>query len=690
MKSVLGFMFSEARIIVVVILVAIVFPSIMLSVFAIWAIGTERSHVQDGIRKEADSLRDRTVASVLSRLTSARALITKKNPNVKSPERMRELLENLRSSVPCFTQIVVLDRLRNIVYPFLPRKETLLALGTSPTGLYEALQKARSFEFVHADFIEAEKSYLEVFESADNDRLRVSALFGLARVRAREGKNREAIETYERIGAMFGSIRDENGLLAGPAALLRIAEIQLQSGNLQELYERVLTACDSVKKNRSLLTEEEAEFFDVRLNLLIDGYINKTAEGSGRPDMLLKLRDEITERKKIEAVAWTVKDEFLRRESSENAGITEIELSGARYLAVSSLTDAQDSQYILFAIAPWQQVRANLIEPLVEKIAMRDEIGLAIVGTEGGLVVGEMPPDSVFMLGSSNFPDPLSELQVKTYLKGYESLDSLSSIRTNIYVWAVGLAITGIVAGAIVTFLSVRKTMRAAELKSDFVSNVTHELKTPLTSIRMFAETLHDGRVRDEKDAKECLETIVSESERLTRLIDKVLDFRAIEKGRRKFDFKVCDPKEVILSSLETFRRQMRGCEATIYANLPDALPHVRIDPDAMQELLLNLLNNAYKYSRPDERKIWVSARIADATMEISVRDSGIGIPKRARKAIFEKFYRVNDLLTREVDGTGLGLTISRHIAQAHGGELKVASTEGEGSEFTIVLKVPE
>jgi signal transduction histidine kinase len=134
----------------------------------------------------------------------------------------------------------------------------------------------------------------------------------------------------------------------------------------------------------------------------------------------------------------------------------------------------------------------------------------------------------------------------------------------------------------------------------------------------------------------------------------------------------------------------MRGYEATVYVNVPHDLPHVRMDPDAIGEVLLNLLTNSYKYSRPEDRRIWVRAQVEKAAVKVSVEDRGVGIPKRELKSIFEKFYRVDDSLTREVDGTGLGLTISRYVAEAHGGTIEVESREGEGSRFTLTLKLPD
>jgi signal transduction histidine kinase/tetratricopeptide (TPR) repeat protein len=698
MKYLSRFIPSGARI-VLVILVAIVLPSVLLSVLAIWAIGAERSHMQDRIRDEAQGLTRKVVDATLLALSAARTDIADQAAQLKNSEAAAELLKKVRLTHAYVSHVVLVDEHNAVVYPPVPRHETMISIASAPAEVHDSLNKPQNLEFVQCDLDAAEAAYRETFEAAVNPTLRVSALLGLARVRAKSGRWRKAIDTYQSAVEEYGAQREENGLMVGPAAALRIAEIAFENAAPDEFAQsgqELLSAHAEVQKHRAQLTQEEANFFDKQLTSLTEKFIEKNTGSPAQNSRLRSMLALIAARSRHEALAMGaalrlagIRDQGLGvRDQRLGVSAESYSLSPESYLLLCAPVVIAGRQFVACALAPVHEVEHKLIAAEVERLATREEVGIVITHERRGNVAGEAPGARSFRLGGSVFPEPLSDLRAEAYLKGYESLAALSNIRTNIYVWAVALAITGIIAGAIVTYVSVSRTMRAAELKSDFVSNVTHELKTPLTSIRMFAETLYDGRVKDEQDAKECLETIVSESERLSRLIDKVLDFRAIEKGKRKFDFRQADLRKVILSSLETFRRQMRGCEATVYVNIPSDLPHVRMDPDAIGEVLLNLLTNAYKYSPSEDRRIWVKVQAGGGTARVSVEDRGIGIPKRELKAVFEKFYRVDDLLTREVDGTGLGLTISRYVAQAHGGSIGVESKEGKGSKFTLVLKL--
>jgi signal transduction histidine kinase len=690
MKYLSRFIPSGARI-VLVILVAIVLPSVLLSVLAIWAIGAERSHMQDRIRDEAQGLTRKVVDATLLALSAARTDIADQAAQLKNSEAAAELLKKVRLTHAYVSHVVLVDEHNAVVYPPVPRHETMISIASAPAEVHDSLNKPQNLEFVQCDLDAAEAVYRETFEAAVNPTLRVSALLGLARVRAKSGRWRKAIDAYQSAVEEYGAQREENGLMVGPAAALRIAEIAFENAAPDEFAQsgqELLSAHAEVQKHRAQLTQEEANFFDKQLTSLTEKFIEKNTGSPAQNSRLRSMLALIAARSRHEALAMGAALRLAGDGFLEGNGLAGCESEGERFVLLGAPVVIAGRQFVVCAFAPVHEVEHKLIAAEVERLATREEVGLVITDSKRGVVAGEAPGARSFRLGGSVFPDPLSDLRAEAYLKGYESLAALSNIRTNIYVWAVALAITGIIAGAIVTYVSVSRTMRAAELKSDFVSNVTHELKTPLTSIRMFAETLYDGRVKDEQDAKECLETIVSESERLSRLIDKVLDFRAIEKGKRKFDFRQADLRKVILSSLETFRRQMRGCEATVYVNIPSDLPHVRMDPDAIGEVLLNLLTNAYKYSPSEDRRIWVKVQAGGGTARVSVEDRGIGIPKRELKAVFEKFYRVDDLLTREVDGTGLGLTISRYVAQAHGGSIGVESKEGKGSKFTLVLKL--
>jgi signal transduction histidine kinase len=224
-----------------------------------------------------------------------------------------------------------------------------------------------------------------------------------------------------------------------------------------------------------------------------------------------------------------------------------------------------------------------------------------------------------------------------------------------------------------------------ARLKSDFVANVSHDLKTPLAVIRMFAETLEMERVPNEASRREYYGVITRESERLTRLIDNVLDFSRIEGGRQCYAIALGHVEPVIHEVLEAFRYPLaqQGFKVDVYV-APD-LPEIPLDPEAMKQALANLVDNAIKYS-DERRRLGVTARRVGNDICIAVSDEGVGIPAREHDRIFEKFYRVGRSETQGRRGSGVGLALVKHIVEAHGGHVTVESQSDQGSCFTVHL----
>ncbi len=250
------------------------------------------------------------------------------------------------------------------------------------------------------------------------------------------------------------------------------------------------------------------------------------------------------------------------------------------------------------------------------------------------------------------------------------------------------LVIVLLIAGVAMIARVISHEVQLAEAKSAFVSNVSHELKTPLALIRLFAETLELGRVKSPEKAREYHRIIVNESRRLTALIDNILDFARIEAGRREYRFAPCDPAEVVAEVLQSYEYilQREGFELT--TTIEDGLPQVMIDRDAIAQAVLNLLNNAVKYSG-DAKTIRVTAGRRADRLAIEARDQGPGIPRAEQGRIFEKFYRVGAGLVHEKKGAGLGLALVKHILEAHGGGVTVESAPGRGSAFTLWLPLP-
>jgi len=238
--------------------------------------------------------------------------------------------------------------------------------------------------------------------------------------------------------------------------------------------------------------------------------------------------------------------------------------------------------------------------------------------------------------------------------------------------------------GIFLTYRNVSKEMALARLKSDFVSNVSHELRTPLSLIRLYAETLELGRLSSPEKHQEYYCIIRKESERLTALINNILDFSRIEAGRKEYDFRETDMRELVCNTLESYRYQIEQHGFTLEEKIAD-VPPLRVDREAMARSLVNLVNNALKYSQ-DRKYIGVKLYQENGSVKLEVIDHGIGIPSNEQNKIFEKFYRVGDPLVHNTKGSGLGLSLVQHIARAHGGDVAVDSSPGAGSKFTITL----
>lgn len=240
----------------------------------------------------------------------------------------------------------------------------------------------------------------------------------------------------------------------------------------------------------------------------------------------------------------------------------------------------------------------------------------------------------------------------------------------------------------VVVILALRlmnKEIILAKRKSNFVSNISHELKTPLTSINMFADMLLMRLYNSEDDYNEYLSIIQKECKRLMNLVDKAINYSRLESGKTEFEYKLESIEDIVLSTLKIFNEQMIDEKYELAINISDDLPQLLIDRDAITEALLNLLNNAIKYSL-EKKEITVNVQTENGYVVVGIKDNGVGIPEDQQKKIFEPFYRVNDPLLQNIVGSGLGLAFVKYIVEAHKGKITVQSKVGYGSEFKIFL----
>ncbi len=242
-----------------------------------------------------------------------------------------------------------------------------------------------------------------------------------------------------------------------------------------------------------------------------------------------------------------------------------------------------------------------------------------------------------------------------------------------------------LISGVIFVFYNIRRLADLVKMRSDFVSNVSHEIRTPLALIRMFAETLELGRARSEEKKKEYISIISKETQRLSGIVNRILNFSQMEAGKRAFHFALTDINETVSNLFETYKFHLQNNGFSFTASYAPDLPPVNADSEAITEAVINLLDNAVKYSR-DVKEISLRTGRSDKYQFIEVRDRGIGIKKEDQKKIFEKFYRVTTGQLHSTKGSGLGLSLVDQIAKAHKGRIEVISSYGKGSVFRIYM----
>ncbi len=250
--------------------------------------------------------------------------------------------------------------------------------------------------------------------------------------------------------------------------------------------------------------------------------------------------------------------------------------------------------------------------------------------------------------------------------------------------------VTTTIAGTAATLAVLSREAKVARLQTDFVNKVSHDLRTPLTSIRMFVETLQLGRIQDPEKQREALEIISGETTRLSALINRLLDWARMESGRRSYQLRRESVEPIVDDALDAFAPQRLDQRVKIAREVEPDLPAVMADRPALAEALLDLLNNAYKYTDGEEKRIEVRAKRAGTAVLLEVADNGPGIPAREQKRIFDKFYRGQQPVSRAIEGTGLGLAMVKHIVAGHGGKVGVTSEVGKGATFTITLPPAE
>jgi len=703
----------QRRRIVLLFGLGIVLPSLLLGYLAFRGIQNDRALLEKERLEETRRAADYVIRAVDDEITAVEIALSKivADHSGTPPPGLAAALEKLAAASPLAEQVFYLQDFKAIHFPisrflFVPdgRREAGSFPPADP-GLSAEIQSAQRLEFQQKNYPRALAAYRQALKRANDLRLAGMILNAVARVQKKSGLLKEAVSTYENIVLEHGVVVIPGGMPLGPSAAL---EICVLSRELEDFAKSLQT---SVGLYRSLLRQEwnleraEFEFFVQRARSHIEAFFLSPPPGLDLQPFRSEFQDlgaeEAEQRKRTErmivfeqgaAPALEAKTAGGPEASNPPLARLALDIGNLPYLiSIERLAaragNASDTAWGI--IIDTERLREDVLRPALRDHFPSGGTSWVVKGRDGSVMLAsENPSASPVTFRTSfvsNTPDwTLEFLQppprlIKTFLLSRRGLYSF-----------VFLLLAGIlVFGFVLTIRAVSHELELARMKSDFVSTVSHEFKSPLTSIRQLAEMLQSGRVPSEERRQKYYDVLLEQSERLALLTDNILSLAKIEEGRAEFTFETTDISALLTEVVTSIQERVRHEGFDIGLDVEGPIPLLALDRTALSQAVTNLIDNAIKYSG-DSRRISVSASLEGQAVAIAVQDFGVGIKGEDIPRVFERFYRGGDELTRTVKGSGLGLTLVREIVAAHRGKVHVMSEPGKGSVFSIRLPLPQ
>lgn len=670
---------------------SVVAPGLVLAWYGVRAVLQEETLYQATLKERAESLATGLAGDLearLDRLLGAldAAVVEGGARWVTDPG---SAAERLIASEPLVSSALVLDGAGKLRWPTSAATSVLDRRGgesADRTYLGPLLQQGERLEFQAGDLSAAAAAYAAAAARIPGGRGRAIAAVAEARCLLKNGKAEEALARYVAIATEHADERDLNdfplGLLARFQSALALQALDRRTA----AAERLLWVLDDLLNQPWTFGGYGETAIGQRALAMLEGGLLAAVPESERIDPAFvagRLADLVIEQARQAQLLALLPTLVPDRPPVDGAGGFEL------------LTLQASDRTLLVAHRWWRQggESRRLLVPL-DSEALREEMQSSL-----NSAARATPEFKTVLVPTGTAPDLGEGFAVRhpldPSLPGY----TLEVRRGEILLGATRsqqrLVRVGMIVGLLVIILvgiavisrAISREVEIARLKSDFVSSVSHELRTPLTTIRIMAEMLSLGAVPSGEKQAEYHRNIVSEAERLTRLINNVLDFARIEEGRKKFQFGMGDLADAVFEVERITGDYVRKEGFTLSTTIADDLPATAFDRDAVIQSLINLMSNAVKYSS-DDKTIEMGAEQVRDNVVLWVADRGPGIDPKDVPHLFEKFFRGGDHMTREVGGTGLGLAIVNHIVGAHGGRVNVKTKPGEGSRFELIFPV--
>ena len=637
---------------VVLFLIALILPSAVLVGLGLHMIAQERVAAEARVAGEWGGTVRQIRLDLLSRLESikheeieALSLITGRGHSQLYVNSEVELIATLEDG--------------RVILPWEERGAQIVGGQLRSAPFADWIRQGERAEFRRDDFRTAIESYGRALEIAQYPAQLGYARMSLARVLAAAGRKQNSWRQYRQVLAMSPDVTDEHCVPMLLYAAARLLDARLDQRKVQERLGVIVS-------DQEWMAPATLRMVHALLDTLIDTGVDSSVRSAAS-----ELRSSVADAMPVTEMALALQHDFPRL--------------GLQYPA--PLPGAAESRWVPVGEGGWLVSTASSLDPMLEVvIAVDARAVLAPLRDSNVWTTGQVGDVRVRVGGEGEgqlLGAALPGLEV-VFSSAASSTD-VAALQRTLYGVALLLVLSITFFGAFLVWRDVRRELRLADLRSQFVSSVSHELKTPLTSIRMFAEILQTKDPPDPRMQADYLGTIVGESERLTRLLNNVLNLSKIEQDRMMYRPRPTSLAEVAHRAVQAVEYPLEQAGFTLSVDSQDELPLVSVDPDALEQAILNLLTNAMKYSG-ESREIDLRLRSEDGHAVVEVTDCGMGIAPEELERLTEKFYRVPTAENRHVPGTGLGLTLVDHMAKSNGGDLRVRSVVGEGSTFAIWL----
>lgn len=623
-------------------------------------------------------------------------------------ENFRRLIQSETNERDPMTSSSVSDRI--LGQPFLlnnefkiivPRSRDIDTSGFQPESdesgdpFYDAFRGAERMEFSQRNYVQAAELYKKAASAAPSEDKIALALSALGRSLMSLKKYDEAYRTYKELSLKYGQLANNVGHPYGITAGFQLYEIESRLNGEKSGLKFLL---DLYEKIRSGTWPTSLSLYDFFIGEIETILTDRTAEGKFpeiqksyealRAQKSAYLEDLIF----VDFLKGQAVPQMRERSTYSQAADTSFPCrflvsqgENACLISYTHLPEFQ-SKKTYYGGFCWDfdslkrelpKLLTDLEESSRSHFQILDEKGRQIITDKN-----EPVSEDALSLSFRQFPLPWKLLVSQP---GLDELARTSRRENFFYGVLLVFIMILMILGAILIARDISRESETTRLKTEFVHNISHELKTPLTLIRLYGETLQYKRSLTEEEKDDAYEIITKESERLSHLINNVLDFSRIGMGRKEFDFKKGDLAQVVRDTLESYRYHLEKKGFTIHKEIAADIPEMIFDDEAVASVLINLLSNALKFS-PDEKKVIVRLFRDDGQVVLQVQDKGIGISQKELSRIFDRFYRSRGKAVAEAKGSGLGLTLVKHITEAHGGRIDVESRPREGTTFSIIL----